>query len=159
MKQNWSRPWPIFNKSKNSAVLEPRAGHFRGLAGFEVKAKDFKLCPRGFHLWELMFELYYSFFHYCLMPCCYVMFQNRSLSKRKRGAQVVVWGVTAPCPPPTATALKQTNVTFSTTRAVNWPWKCFFLKKTRHYMLSISAYFFSMSQVFVFQCVQKLRSF
>ena len=35
-----------FNKSKNSAVLEPRTGQFRGLAGFEAKAKDFKLCPR-----------------------------------------------------------------------------------------------------------------
>ena len=28
--------------------LELRAGHFRGLAGFE--AKDFKLCPRRLHL-------------------------------------------------------------------------------------------------------------
>ena len=43
--RNWSLPWPIFNNSKNRAVLEPRTGHFRGLAGFE--AKDFKLCPRG----------------------------------------------------------------------------------------------------------------
>ena len=49
-KQNWSWPWPIFNKSKNSAVLEPRTGHFRGLAGFEGKAKDSKLCPWGLHL-------------------------------------------------------------------------------------------------------------
>ena len=32
---------------KNSAVNEPWTGHFGGLAGFETKAKDFKLCPRG----------------------------------------------------------------------------------------------------------------
>ena len=30
----------IFNKSKNSAVLEPRTEHFRRLAGFEAKAKN-----------------------------------------------------------------------------------------------------------------------
>ena len=45
-----------FNHSKNNAVLEPRTGHFRGLEGFEAKAKDltfetkakdFKMCPRG----------------------------------------------------------------------------------------------------------------
>ena len=35
-------------KSKNSAFLEPRTGHFRGLADFE--AKDFQLHPRGLHL-------------------------------------------------------------------------------------------------------------
>ena len=28
-------------------VLELRTGHFRGLAGFEAKAKDLKLCPQG----------------------------------------------------------------------------------------------------------------
>ena len=40
----------------------PRAGHFRGLAGFkakdltfEAKAKDFKTCPRGLHLCYLGF--------------------------------------------------------------------------------------------------------
>ena len=40
----------------------PRTGHFRGLAGFkvkglifEVKAKDFKLCPRGLRLCYLGF--------------------------------------------------------------------------------------------------------
>ena len=32
---------------KNNAVLEPRIGHFRGLEGFEAKAKNFKTCPRG----------------------------------------------------------------------------------------------------------------
>ena len=36
-----------FARAKNSAVLEPRTGHIRELAGFEAKAKDFKLCPRG----------------------------------------------------------------------------------------------------------------
>ena len=35
-------------KSKNSALLEPRTGHFRGLADFE--AKDFQLHPQGLHL-------------------------------------------------------------------------------------------------------------
>ena len=39
----------LFIKSKNNAVLEPRKGHFQGLAGveakdlsFEATAKDFK---------------------------------------------------------------------------------------------------------------------
>ena len=47
-----------FSTSQNRAVLEPRTGHFQVLAGFEAKAedltfeaKDFKLCPRGLHLW------------------------------------------------------------------------------------------------------------
>ena len=35
----------FFNQSKNNAVLEPRTGHFRGLAGF--KANGLKMCPRG----------------------------------------------------------------------------------------------------------------
>ena len=37
----------LFDESKNSAVLEPWTGHFRGLVGVEAKAKDFKMCPRG----------------------------------------------------------------------------------------------------------------
>ena len=44
----------LFHESKNNIVLEPRSGHFRGLVGFEAKAKDlsfkvkdFKMCPRG----------------------------------------------------------------------------------------------------------------
>ena len=36
--------------SKNSAVLEPRTGQFSSTWGFEAKAKDFKMCPRGLHL-------------------------------------------------------------------------------------------------------------
>ena len=36
-----------FNGSKNSAVLEPRTGQFSRTWGFEAKAKDFKMCPRG----------------------------------------------------------------------------------------------------------------
>ena len=36
-----------FLSIKTSAVLEPRTGRFRGFAGFEYKAKDFKMCPRG----------------------------------------------------------------------------------------------------------------
>ena len=38
---------PFSTCQKNSAVLEPTTEHFRGLADFEAKAKDFKLCPRG----------------------------------------------------------------------------------------------------------------
>ena len=50
-----------FNNSKNSAVLEPRTGQFLRTWGleakakdltFEAKAKDFKMCPRGLHLWS-----------------------------------------------------------------------------------------------------------
>ena len=41
-KQHCSRPWPIFNHSKNSTVLESRTGYFRGLAGFEAKNLTFK---------------------------------------------------------------------------------------------------------------------
>ena len=41
-RKKWSLPWTIFNKSKSSAVLGPRTGHFRGFVGFE--AKDFKKC-------------------------------------------------------------------------------------------------------------------
>ena len=36
-----------FNCSENSAVLEPRTGQFSRTWGFEVKAKDFKMCSRG----------------------------------------------------------------------------------------------------------------
>ena len=43
-----------FNQSKNNVFLEPKIGHFQGLVGFqakklgfEAKAKDFKMCPRG----------------------------------------------------------------------------------------------------------------
>ena len=32
-----------FQKSKNNAFLELRTGHFRGLVGFDTKAKDFKM--------------------------------------------------------------------------------------------------------------------
>ena len=46
-----------FQRFKNSAVLEPRTGQFSRTCGFETKAKDFKMCPRGQerlrgpHLW------------------------------------------------------------------------------------------------------------
>ena len=62
----------IFNRSKNSAVLDPRTGQFSRTWGFEAKAenltfeakaKDFKMClrgrprgqgrPRRLHLWCL----------------------------------------------------------------------------------------------------------
>ena len=39
-----------FQRFKNSAVLEPRTGQFSRACGFEAKAKDFKMCPRGLHL-------------------------------------------------------------------------------------------------------------
>ena len=46
-----------FNCSKNSAVLEPRTGQFSRTWGFEAKAKDFKMCPRGLYLcWNLMYR-------------------------------------------------------------------------------------------------------
>ena len=54
-----------FQRFKNSAVLEPRAGQFSRTWGFETKAKDFKMCPRGrsrgqerprgLHLWTLQY--------------------------------------------------------------------------------------------------------
>ena len=45
----------LFHESKISAVVRQRTGRFPGLVGFEVKdlrfeAKDFKMCPRGLHL-------------------------------------------------------------------------------------------------------------
>ena len=43
-----------FNVLKNSAVLEPRTAQFLGTWGFEAKAKDFKMCPRGLHLQWLL---------------------------------------------------------------------------------------------------------
>ena len=58
----------LVNQSKNKVVLEPRTGHFRGLVGFEARAKDFKMCSRclgrprgqgcsrGLHLRFLCFE-------------------------------------------------------------------------------------------------------
>ena len=36
--------------SKSSAVLGQGQGNFRRFVGFETKAKDFKMCPRGLHL-------------------------------------------------------------------------------------------------------------
>ena len=30
----------LSNQSKNNAIPEPRTGHFRGLVGFEAKAKN-----------------------------------------------------------------------------------------------------------------------
>ena len=51
--KNFSSAPQNFNNSKNSAVLEPRAGQFSRTWGLEAKAKDkdFKMCPRGLHLW------------------------------------------------------------------------------------------------------------
>ena len=68
--KNFSSAPQNFNKSKNSAILEPRTGQFSRTWGLEAKAKDltleakdFKMCtrgrprgpghPRGLHLWFL----------------------------------------------------------------------------------------------------------
>ena len=56
---------------------------------------------------RIMFVRYYSFFHYCLLSCRYVMFHKHIPSKPKwGGAQAVVRGSTAPGPP-VLTALTQ----------------------------------------------------
>ena len=48
-----------------------------------------------------MFERYYSFFHYCLLSCRYVVLRKSILSEPKwGGAQAVVKGGTAPLPLP-----------------------------------------------------------
>ena len=52
--KNFSCAPQNFNNSKNTAVLEPRTGQFSRTWG--LKAKDFKICPRGLHLW-LKFKL------------------------------------------------------------------------------------------------------
>ena len=62
--KNFSGPQQKFNNSQNSAILELRTGQFSRIWGlkakdltFEVKAKDFQMCPRGqgrprgLHLW------------------------------------------------------------------------------------------------------------
>ena len=49
--KNFSSAPQNFNNSKNTAVLEPRTGQFSRTRGLE--AKDFKMCPRGLHLWSL----------------------------------------------------------------------------------------------------------
>ena len=63
--KNFSSAPRNFNYSKNSAVLEPRTGQFSRTWGleakakdltFEAKAKDFKMCPRGLHLWWLKWK-------------------------------------------------------------------------------------------------------
>ena len=62
-----------FNCSKNSAVLEPRTRQFSRTWGFEAKAKDFKMCPRGqgrpreLHLCDQRLKItwYINFFHNC----------------------------------------------------------------------------------------------
>ena len=58
--KNFSSASQNFSNSKNSAVLEPRTGQFSRTWGLEAKdltfeamAKDFKMCPRGLHLWYL----------------------------------------------------------------------------------------------------------
>ena len=61
--KNFSSAPQNFNNSKNSAVLEPRTGQFSRIwdleakakdLTFEAKAKDFKMCPRGLHLWPTL---------------------------------------------------------------------------------------------------------
>ena len=53
--KNFSSASQNFNNSKISAVLEPRTGQFSRTWGLE--AKDFKMCPRGLHLWYLLSNL------------------------------------------------------------------------------------------------------
>ena len=70
--KNFLGPPLNFNNSKNSAVLEPRTGQFSRTWGLEAKAKnltfeakDFKMCPRGLHLWiihKLQAENFLCFF-------------------------------------------------------------------------------------------------
>ena len=48
-----------FNGSKNSGVLELNTGQFSRTWGFEAKSKDFKMCPRGLHLWYLNNRSYF----------------------------------------------------------------------------------------------------
>ena len=52
-----------------------------------------------------MFERYYSFFHYCLLCCRYVMFRKRILSESKWGGTSSRKGEHGPPGPPVATAL------------------------------------------------------
>ena len=61
--KNFSSASQNFNNSKNSAVLKPRTGQFSRTWGLKAKAKDltfeakdFKMCPRGLHLWLLTQE-------------------------------------------------------------------------------------------------------
>ena len=57
---------------------------------------------------RIIFENYYSFFHYCLLPCRYVMLQKRFLSKPKWGGghkQSLGGGHKPLYPPAVATAL------------------------------------------------------
>ena len=58
--KNFSTAPQNFNFPKNSAVLEPRTGQFSRTWGLEAKAKakDFKICPRGLHLWWLEYRLH-----------------------------------------------------------------------------------------------------
>ena len=52
-----------------------------------------------------MFENHYSFFHYCLLSCRYVILHNSILSKTEWGAQADVGRGTAPLGPNVGTAL------------------------------------------------------
>ena len=71
-----------------------------------VGCQQFRIESRKFQT-RIMFVHYYSFFHYCLLSCRYVMFHKHILSKPKwGGAQAVVRGSTAPGPP-VLTALTQ----------------------------------------------------
>ena len=66
-----------FQQVKNSAVLEPRIGHFRGLAGFEAKAKDFKLRLLVFHLClPTLFPLSYGSFATGIVQLAAKQFHN-----------------------------------------------------------------------------------
>ena len=63
--KNFSSAPQNFNNSKNSVVLEPRTGQFSRTWGLEAKAKDFKMRPRGLHLWILTLNMLNVFFPWC----------------------------------------------------------------------------------------------
>ena len=60
LEKHFSADLQNFNYSKNSTVLEPRTRQFLRTWGFEAKAKDLKLRPRGqgrppgLHLYKLL---------------------------------------------------------------------------------------------------------
>ena len=71
LEKNFSADLQNFNHSKNSAVLEARTGQFSRTWGFEAKAKDFKMCPRGLH--------------FCLIDLLSVYNNSPTIVSKKRG--------------------------------------------------------------------------
>ena len=61
--------------------------------------QQFREAWRKLHT-KIGFERYYSFFHYCLLFCRYVMLQKIVRVNRNGGAKAVLGGGTAPLAPP-----------------------------------------------------------